>query len=408
MALFPYLQGIVNDTTPDWMSGASSSAGLGSAIGGAAIGQGLLGSSLIGGASGLAGGIVSGIFGSLQAKKQREFQREMLQKQMTYNSQQAQISRDWQEEMWNKNNEYNSASAQRARLEEAGLNPNMMMQGGSAGTAQSAGSSPTPSAGLPSGVMYDPTQSVSMAVGSLGDMATKLYQRSMQAEQVKGMRIDNMTRGLENTVRIRNMLEDIGLKNANKVAQELSNKLFGEVYDEQVWQWQLDNDIRFAQLATIRLDADTKKILNKYLEPQQQAGLMLTCAQVYNAYASGQLTYVQMDTEIEKQLLLSAQAAGQRLQNDVLKETKDELIKTLNKEYQFRQGYLSVVPDSGELPKLTGSPVNFHGSKKAGAYQRAFEYYDTWRKPTTTGWNVGINAFGFGLNGGRTQTSYGY
>ncbi len=43
--------------------------------------------------------------------------------------------------MWNRENEYNTASAQRARLEEAGLNPYLMMSGGSAGVAGSAGAS---------------------------------------------------------------------------------------------------------------------------------------------------------------------------------------------------------------------------------------------------------------------------
>ena len=46
-----------------------------------------------------------------------------------------QIGEQWK--MWNAENEYNSASAQRQRIEEAGLNPYMMMSGGSAGTASS-------------------------------------------------------------------------------------------------------------------------------------------------------------------------------------------------------------------------------------------------------------------------------
>lgn len=50
------------------------------------------------------------------------------------------VAYNW--EMFNAENEYNSASAQRKRLEEAGLNPYMMMSGGSAGTA-SGSSSPS-------------------------------------------------------------------------------------------------------------------------------------------------------------------------------------------------------------------------------------------------------------------------
>ena len=46
-----------------------------------------------------------------------------------------QIQEQWK--MWQAENEYNSASAQRARLEAAGLNPYLMMDGGNAGSASS-------------------------------------------------------------------------------------------------------------------------------------------------------------------------------------------------------------------------------------------------------------------------------
>ena len=41
----------------------------------------------------------------------------------------AQAQRDWQEKMYLMDREYNTASNQRKRLEEAGLNPNLMMNG---------------------------------------------------------------------------------------------------------------------------------------------------------------------------------------------------------------------------------------------------------------------------------------
>ena len=56
-----------------------------------------------------------------------------------FNAAEAEKARQFQLDMWNKTNEYNSASAQRSRIEEAGLNPYLMMNGGSAGTAQSSG-----------------------------------------------------------------------------------------------------------------------------------------------------------------------------------------------------------------------------------------------------------------------------
>lgn len=80
------------------------------------------------------------------AQMNNEWSEKMAQKQMNYNTMMnekqfgqakelQQIQNDYQTEMWNKTNEYNSASAQRQRLEDAGLNPYLMMSGGSAGSA---------------------------------------------------------------------------------------------------------------------------------------------------------------------------------------------------------------------------------------------------------------------------------
>lgn len=68
------------------------------------------------------------------AQMNNQWSEEMMQKQMDYNT-----------DMWNKNNKYNSASEQRRRLEQAGLNPSLMMNGGSAGVAQAASSPGLPS-----------------------------------------------------------------------------------------------------------------------------------------------------------------------------------------------------------------------------------------------------------------------
>ena len=99
---------------------------------------------------GLLGSIAGGLFGigssAVQNSQNRQNVRETNQmnyriNQMNnqFNERMAMQQRDFQENMWNKENEYNTASAQRQRLEEAGLNPYLMMNGGSAGTAQSVG-----------------------------------------------------------------------------------------------------------------------------------------------------------------------------------------------------------------------------------------------------------------------------
>lgn len=80
-------------------------------------------------------------FEAQQAALGRQWQEEMLQKQM-----------DYQTEMWHKTNEYNSAKSQMDRYREAGLNPYLMMTGGaSAGVASSQGSPSAPGTSTPSG-----------------------------------------------------------------------------------------------------------------------------------------------------------------------------------------------------------------------------------------------------------------
>ena len=81
-----------------------------------------------------------------------------------FNERMAMQQRDFQENMWNKENEYNSASAQRQRLEEAGLNPYLMMNGGSAGSAQSVG--PGASASSAGSAVMQPFQADYSGIGS--------------------------------------------------------------------------------------------------------------------------------------------------------------------------------------------------------------------------------------------------
>ncbi len=58
-----------------------------------------------------------------------------------YNYLLASKQNDWNVEQWNRENAYNAPSAQRQRLLDAGLNPNLMLNGGDAGNARGLDSS---------------------------------------------------------------------------------------------------------------------------------------------------------------------------------------------------------------------------------------------------------------------------
>lgn len=91
----------------------------------------LIGSALVGAGASFLGNLFN--FGSQNkanatnlkiAQMNNQFNERMMEKQMAYNT-----------DMFNRQNEWNSASSQRKRLEQAGLNPYLMMNGGNAGTA---------------------------------------------------------------------------------------------------------------------------------------------------------------------------------------------------------------------------------------------------------------------------------
>ena len=89
----------------------------------------------IGAAGALAGGVVNQIGNNKQGSKNRKHQLEMQRIQNEWASSESQKSRDFAKSMFDASNEWNSAKSQRERLEAAGLNPYLMMNGGSAGTS---------------------------------------------------------------------------------------------------------------------------------------------------------------------------------------------------------------------------------------------------------------------------------
>ena len=100
--------------------------------------MGLIGS-IAGGLLGIGSSVLQNAQNRQNVRETNETNYKINQMNNQFNERMAMQQREFQENMWNKENAYNTASAQRQRLEEAGLNPYLMMTGGSAGTAQSAG-----------------------------------------------------------------------------------------------------------------------------------------------------------------------------------------------------------------------------------------------------------------------------
>lgn len=232
-----------------------------------------------------------------------------------FNERMAIQQRNWQENMWNKENVYNTASAQRQRLEEAGLNPYLMMDGGSAGVAQSAG---TGTAASSSGnAVMQPFQADYSDVGS--SVGNIFQYELMQSEksQLQGARQLADAKAMETLSNIdwgkltdetRNYLKSTGLARAQlgyaKEQQEVDNMAMTGL-------------IMRAQRSGMLLDNETKGILNKYLDQQQQLDLNVKAADYYQRMSAGYLSYSEAKKALAEEALAAARARGQNISNEV-------------------------------------------------------------------------------------------
>lgn len=298
------------------------------------------------------GQVSSSIGNAVSANKSNKANMAINQMNNEFNAAEAEKARQFQLDMWNKTNEYNSASAQRTRIEEAGLNPYLMMNGGSAGTAQSAGSSSPASAAPPLSMQRQDFSGLSNALSS-------------------ALQLENQTKETNANVQSLQSQKSLYDAQANNILANVDWWKLGPEYKK--WsqmtglariglQYQTDRqnlrnmtwsgNVLQAQRLGILLDNDAKRVVNKYLDEGQRLQLDLTASQYYDSMASGHLKYQQAKSEITKRILMNAEANGYKINNKIAEETSESYIKALNAEYvasrdinsSFTEGENSHIP----------------------------------------------------------------
>lgn len=304
------------------MGAAAMTGVVGSAIG--------AGASLIGGASSTA---MQNQANKEIAQMNNAFNEKMFDKQIAYNKEmyQTQLGDQWkfyddqkanawklyednkayQTEMWNKQNEYNDPSAQRARLEAAGLNPYMMMNGGSAGVAGSVsgtqGSVPSGSAPGAQGVQpptatpYSADYSgVMQGLGDAIDTIMSHSDRSVKNAQAENLRIEGK------------YIASKALAQILKDRTEAKTKEARLALDQLVASF--DNDLKASQVAVnneniAQTRAQTKLLVTEnlmreqelsFLPKSQKMQLALATADIALKRSQGYLSSVKVQHEIKQ------------------------------------------------------------------------------------------------------------
>lgn len=304
------------------MGAAAMTGVVGSAIG--------AGSSLIGGA---ASTVAQNAANKEIAQMNNAFNEKMFDKQIAYNKEmyQQQLGDQWkfyndskqnawdlvanqqqfQTDMWNKNNDYNSASAQRERLEAAGLNPYMMMNGGSAGTAQamSGSAGAAPSGGAPSGQGITPPTAtpysadysgITAGLGRAIDVLSSMPDRKVKEAQADNLRIEGKYIAGKAMAQILQMKTEAKTKEArlalDKLIADFDNNL--KVSNMAVNEQNIAESKARTQL-TVTEKLFRQKQLD-FLPQQQKLELAQVAADIAFKRSSGYLNNVKAQHEIKK------------------------------------------------------------------------------------------------------------
>lgn len=336
----------------------------------------MLSSAAITGGFGLANGII-GAIGQGSANKTylrgvretNEQNYKIWQEQQKHNIDMFNMQNDanifnWQNQ-FDQTNAYNTALAQRQRLEDAGLNPALMMNGGSAGTATSSGiptSSATPAQApqmqAPQQVRSPLVEFAQSAINSLTGIAhaINLNEQSTTERETRQPKIDLIeaqTRGqvekylMDNYIRMNHLPMDKEMKWLEKeyLRKTLDSRVaYQDELQKHMVQMRIGQQLTNAQ----------QEIINEYLPAQQQASLALTTYNAVKAYYDGKLSMEQVKTEIKKRVLIGAQIS-----------TEAEIQKT---ERAKRAKLASDIEVNESIIEVNGA-----NAKKIGAEQKDIE-----------------------------------
>lgn len=351
-------------------------------------------------ASGLFGGLGTVISGAIGAKSTADANKTNLkinQMNNDFNAREAQKSRNFQLDMWNRENEYNSASSQRKRLEDAGYNP--YMSDAQAGTAAGlSGTSAASAAGAAPQVSYTPDfQSVGVNLASALKMMSEKKQTDIENLNMSDLLRSQIWQNLGATD-WRNASPEARAYNLSqgRKAAELGMASLEENLSNQRWS----NNLLVANIANSLLDAESKTILNKYLDQQQLAELNMKAANYEYLIMSGQMKRQEVNNLIAEEIETYARANGYNLQNYITRKTADGLIRaTNNTNFYFGSYYHSRAFNAGADAFHDSSILRSHaGSAAEGYKQSAFDTkLQPWREALNST-NMIFNGIGSGLD----------
>lgn len=282
-----------------------------------------------------AANLTDNIVGMVNQNHQNKVNLRMMREQNAFNAEQSQIQRDWQQQMWGMNNAYNSPSAMISR----GLNPFVQGSAAMAGSKSPAsGGAAATAAPVPSMQAYKPNfSSVFQSLASLAQ--AKASESSAGESGSRARQIDTVTPLLSDYYRGLTNWKNLAIGSSgywNKETGRISATLDQSTEAQNLKNAQFAERISAAQEAQILLNSEAQRTMNRYMDENQQADLFIKAQTLVNLQTRGALTEKQIQTEIQRAILVSAEVSGKKIDNRIASETADSLIKAANASHELQ------------------------------------------------------------------------
>lgn len=254
-----------------------------------------------------------------------------------------------------KMNEYNSAVNQRKRLEEAGLNPYLMLDGGSAGTASSAatadenGKSVAPDIGNTIASGYQAFGNSIQSAAS--QIAQQSFQQKLQDAQVSKVRNEAVHQGIENEFAAAMFVQDLRQKMLHNKISKVDYDYLHDSLKDRINQVRAQNNLMYSQqyanerqgeksFVEIGLLNTQKSIADenlKWLPREKQASFSATLQNTLTSASQMRLNNAQARQAVSMAALNWAMENGVRIDNYVKDSVSDLSIGLV--ENNYNKGY---------------------------------------------------------------------
>lgn len=315
-----------------------------------------------------------------------------------YNYLLASKQNDWNVEQWNRENVYNTPSAQRQRLLDAGLNPNLMLDGGDAGNARGLDSANYANA-QPT-TMQNPAQEKLGMLQSIQGVLQSANETAMQYAKQRSeiANLDSQT----NAQNIQNSYLRLFLdKNLEKLGHDTTTSKWMSKNSEETYAktWlennymltygfkkgRLENNLISQQISNLMTEQaftnERSNILQKEYQWFDDRALMELYEASTRAMLNGSNAYYAMQQAFNVQ----EQTKGLKMDNDMKSKLFDDVYKTSQADVQKTLGYY------GKNPYEFGSMLRRNDYSNA-YWQNAYSKHRNRNASTTPGiMNSGVS-----------------